>query len=333
MSAPLIIPSSSTATGVTLARHRRLLAEALGTWQQTTVTALATGGEAARVILADELRDDEAGHDPGAAWLYAATGGTTGEQRRILSQREAGYQGARGGVVTSRPFAAAVPASTPIEVTSPLPVKDHLGVQGLNRFVNMALARIRVEVRLALTGNGTSSHDLGALAPWLTRYEQTAGIYDTAYAPGGAAPALSTYGYRIVGNGASRTLVTDWSYTSAETFYLAAWVHADRYVSDGTAWAYATTPGLQHDAYQSAAPEHWVTAYGCVYALRHLMRLALADRTMDTQERAERLAMLADERRRWSLAARQIQLHEMPRSVPERSSGIISVGYGIGGWS
>jgi hypothetical protein len=328
MPTPLILPSVTA--GTSFRTYRRKLADELGSWQEMAVTAVGTNADAARVVLSDDLRDDEAGYEHiGGRWLYAASGLQADNQRRIISQPETGYQGAIGGVMLSRPFDAALQAGTLVEVTSPLPVKRHLGIKGHRDFINEGLGLIWVEARLSLTGNGTYAYDLSAY-PWLTSYEQMRGIYDTAWQPTGAPSTLSPYGYRLVTNGATATLVTDRSYTTADTFEVAVLVRGDRLISDGLVWFYAdeAAPGLQSDDQQAAAPARWVHAFAMVKALQYLTRLVVADRKMPADEKQAQLAEIMERRRTWARAAAEIKLKEFPTPLPERTVPLVGGTYG-----
>lgn len=323
---PLILPSTTSGTALAVLRHR--LADELGFYQAVAVSDTPTNADAARVVLSDELRDDEAGVGHMAArWLYVATGTQQGTQRRILRQPDAGYQGPVGAVMLSRPLDSTLTEGDQVEVTNPLPVKRHTGVKGLNDIINEALALIWIEARLSLTGNGGYEYDLSAY-PWLRIYEQMRGIYDTRWLPGGSPSELSSYGYRLVTNGATRTLITEQSYTTADTFEVAVIIKADRLVSDGTDWFYADdlAPGLQDDAWETPAPERWVLAFAMVKALQYLTRLLMADQRMDKQERAAALADIMERRQTWARAAAEIKLKEFPTPLPERTQPMVSVG-------
>ena len=320
----IVLSSSQTGTGPTLADYRHRLADELGFYLRTTVSTVATSGEATRVVLANEIRDDEAGYDfMGRPWLYVASGNQSGTQRRILTEDGVGYQGSRSALMLSRPLAGALASGDAIEITSPLPVKRHLAIKGLNDLVNEALDRIWLEARISITGNGTYSYSKASY-PWLTRYDQTRGIYDTLWLSSGEAPALSPYGYRLDVNGQSRTLVTEQSYTTADTFQLAVFVRASRLVYDGASWSYVTSPtGLLNDTYQAAAAEEWVATFGMVKALQHLTRLTLMDRRMDKDEKILMLADLVSRRQQYALAAGEIKRREFPKSLPERSRSFL----------
>lgn len=320
---PLIILSSTVDTGPTLLRLRNRLADTLGFYLPTTVSDTGDNGDAARVVIADELRDDEAGYEfMGTPWLYAQDGAQAGNQRRMIAQPDVGYQGNLGAVVLSRPFAAALAAGTTIEITSPLPVKRTLSIKGLNECLNEGLARIWVEVRVPITGNGTYSYNLAAY-PWLTRYAQTRGIYDALSFGPTMEPTLSSTPYRFVTTGAARTLVARQLYTSADTFYLAAIVRADRYVSDGTSWGYVVTPGLQGDAWQAACPEEWGVCFGMVIALRFLIEWTEKDESISDAVRNRRLANLGRRLQQWASAAAAIKLREFPTPVQEPTEGLV----------
>lgn len=326
MPTPAIIGSAPTSAGPTQRRLRRRLADELGSWQEVTVSATATNPESTRTLIVNELRDDEVGTSHlFDAWAYVRTLAQAGTQRRILAQDEAGWQGAIGVLTTSRPFDAAVTVGAVLEITDPLPVKRHVGrngrsVKGLNDLVNEGLALCRTTARIALTGNGTDTHDLGALYPFITDEAQILGLYDTRWLASGTSPALSPYGARLVRNGVTHTLVTDYAYSTSETFYLDVIVPADLLVYDGAAWAFVTTPGLQGDAWQAAVPEHWALAFGMTKALEYLSRLTLARSDLAADEKKLLLADLLDRRRKWSKAAWLIQQREFPRPTQERTT-------------
>lgn len=327
MSVPFIVVSggSTTATGPSLLTLRNRLADELGFYHPTTVTA-ATGGDPTRVVIAAELEDDEEGADLLARrWLYVRTGAQAGVQRRIVSQPGVGYQGGQSALIMSRAFAAALVSGSAVEVTSPLPVKRHLGVKGLNDCITEALGMLRLAVRITLTGTGTYQQDLSAY-PWLTSVDQTRGIYDTVNLIGGSPPILSGYGYDFVSNGATRTLVTEWPYTTADTYYLDAVIRGDRLVYDGSAWVYLDPddpPGLLDDTYRTAAPEHWVLTFGMVVALRQVQKMLLADGSLPRDEKQMLLADVAQRKRHWSWAARTIVLKEFPPPLQIRSTPLI----------
>ncbi len=322
---PIVVTGAATAAaGSTRVTLRNRLADELGFYLATSVTA-ASNGEAARVALADELRDDESAYAFLGKWVYVRNGAQQDTQRRILSDTETGYQGSSSAVVLSRPFAAALATGTLVEITAPLPSKRSGAIKGLNECINEALGMIRFAVRLTLTGSGTYQQDLSAY-PWLTGIDQTRGIYDTVNAVGGVPPALSAYGYEIVTNGTARTLVTEFPYTSADTFYLDAVARADRYVYDGTSWAFVgqnATPGLLNDAYQTAAPEHWVLAFAMVTALRQVQKMVLADRTLEPTEKRLLIGETVERRRYWNRNAKRIMLTEFPPPLQRPTTPLI----------
>lgn len=323
---PIILNGSGTATGPTLLELRNRLADELGFYHATTVTTEASSSEASRVVIADEVRDDETGFDFLGQWVYARDGAQAGVQQRIISQPGVGYQGARSVLLLSRPFAASLDAGTAIEITAPLPSKRHAAIKGLNDLINEGLARIWVEVRISLTGNGTYQYALDDY-PWLTRKAQTRGIYDQRWTDTSVPAMLSPFPYDIVTNGINRTLQTDVSYTTADTFYLAAIVRADRLVFDGSAWSYVTTPGLLNDTYQAAVPEEWAVAFAMVKALQYLTRLTMASRSLDKDEKAATLADIMDRRRTWATAAAAIKRAEFPKPLHEQAEPMVEAVY------
>lgn len=332
--------STPTGVGTTLRSYYRRLADELGFRQLSVVSTPATGADAARVVIADEWRDDEAGYGlPGRQWLYAAGGDQAEVQRRVLSDRRGdgedgdggvGWQGPIGALLVSRPFAAALEEADQVELTSPLPVRPIGSVKGLTDLVNEALARIWVEARVSLTGDGTREIDLAAY-PWLTTIDQMRGIYDRRQTSVTAEPySLSNSRYRLVTNGVTRTLITDVRYADAEAFELAVIVRGDHLVHDGSAWSY-TTGGLQHDTWMAAAPIEWVCAIGMAKALQYVERLA-ASPLVPAGDREIYAATLlgADGRPRkrvWEYAAAKIVLEERPPPLQHPAESMISGPY------
>jgi hypothetical protein len=283
-------------------------------------TATPSGGDPSRVVLAEELRDDEVGYQLAARqWLYVSTGALAGVQRRLLSPHEAGYQGELGALVVSRPYATPLAAGSLVEVTSPLPVRRHLGVKGLREAVNEALALIKIPIRIVVVGNGTYEYGL-ADYPYLTAAEQVRAVSDTR-ALGPAAPAApSGYPYRIVADGIGRTLVPSAIYGASETFTLDVVIPADRYVHDGSDWTLVDpndTPGLQGDDQQTAAPADWVHAFGMVKALQTVSRVVVAQPRLEPTERQFLLAELMGRRQTWARTAADIKWRAFPQPVQD----------------
>lgn len=321
----VIIPSGASSTaGVSLLTLRQRLADELGFYHGTTATATVANGDAARVMLVEELRDDEAGYElPGSAvWVYVRTGAQAGAQRRVLLQD--GYLGNYGGLRVSRPFGAALASGSAIEVTSPLPVKRTGLVKGLNDCINEALFRLPVEARISFTGNGTDQQALTTY-PWLTNEDQILGLYDRASTVNASdAMGPSPYGFRLASNGATHTLVTERRYSAADTFEAAIVVEGDRLIYDGATWAYATTPGLTSDSHRAAAPEHWVLAFAMVKALQQLEKMVWMRNGVERQARIDAVTEIQRRRATWALAAQRIALHEFPRPAQKRSTPILS---------
>lgn len=327
----VVVSPATTGTGTTWAAYWRRLADELGFWQLAVTTAEASGGEASRVVIAGELRDDEEGFDfLGMPWVYAFSGAQAGTQRRIVADPEAGYIGEHGAFTLSRPFNAALATNDVLEFSSPLPIKRHLGRKGVADFCNDALARCWVEARITFTGDGTREIDLAAYTPSVIFDEwQLRGLYDTRVFGSTTEPyTLSPQGYRVVKNGAALSLVTDTIYATSETFQLAVIVRADRLVYDGASWALTTgTPGLQGDTWQAAAPEEWVLAIGMLKTLQYLTRLVLEDRSLSPEVRRARLGEIADRRLTWAQAAADVVLYEMPKSVPVGNEPMVGTEY------
>jgi len=322
----VIIPSTVAAgAGPTLLTLRQKLADALGFYHATTVTE-ATGGDPSRIVLSDELRDDERGYPfSGQGWVYVRTGAQAGTQRRVISQPDVGYQGSMGVLVASRPFAAPLETGDIIEVTDPLPVKRHLALKGLNTCIDEALERCWVEAQISLTGNGTDAHDL-SIYPYIELgAPQVMGTSDTRWAASNLSAMRSPGRTRIVTNGVTRTLVTDAIYGTSETFTLDVVVRGDRLVFDGTNWFYPTTPGLAGDDWQTAVPERWVITLGMVKALQQLDKMVRMRNGVNPDDRRMAIADIAERRAVWAAAARDIVHYEMPKALPQRAEPFMAL--------
>jgi hypothetical protein len=316
-----VIPEAD-AGGVSLAALRRRLADEFGFWHLTTVTSQATTGEAARLVLSDDVRDDEAGYPwLGTPWVYAATGAQERTQRRVVEQ--GGYLGQYGALTVSRPFGGALAPSSVLDLTSPFPMKRSLGLKGYIDLDNEALARIWVEARIAILGNGTDSYSL-ADYPWLDRGDaQIRGVVDDVGFPTGTSPRQAPGAFRVVTDGTDRTLLVTGRYPASETFYLDVIVRADRLIYDGAGWGYATTPGLQNDSYRAAAPEDWVLAFAMVKACQQLDKVIRADRRMSAQERAAHLAENTERRLTWAAAAAHLKRTAFPQPYLRSSAPLV----------
>jgi hypothetical protein len=315
----------TTSPGTTRARYRRLLAEQLGRWQEITVTTEATGGEASRVVIADELRDDEAVFSypwPDDSWLYVRSGSQAETQRRVLSLPDVGYQGPRSALLLSRPLAAPLAVGTAVELTSPLPCDPMLGVKGLDTLIDEALNRCWIQAAVEIVGNGTDQYDLG-LYPFIELDRQVHGISDARWGSSTEARSQASTLARILTDGAERTLVTDTVYGTSSTFWLDVVVRADLLV--GPAWAYTTTPGLASDAATAAVPERWVTTIGMVKGLDALQKMAQANRRLDPDAVTRAVAALDRRRRIWAAAAARIKAYEMPKAGPALRAPAVAV--------
>ena len=302
---------ASSATGPTLLHLKTQLAQEFMYHLATTVSATATQGDLTRVVLADELRDDQPDYENDTAhWLYARTGVQAGTQRRVI-RGDPGNIHTMGAVVLSRPLSAALASGTTIDVTSPLPMTQAGSVKGLQECLLEGMARIRVRARVALTGTGTRSTSLASY-PWLTDVNQIMGIYDTVWDSDPASGERSPYGHRLVIDNVARTLVTDQSYATNETFYLDVIVRADRLVYDGSAWGYVTSLANVTDSYQFACDERWALQFGLWRAARYA-RLWLKTVRMDPDRKAAMLDEVEQRYRSAVAACNLIKGGEFPR--------------------
>jgi hypothetical protein len=309
-----MVPADLAGAGPTLREYRADLGETLGLYQHIMVTSISASGEAARLISAEELRDDE--EQPlqfVGAYAYAVDGLQAGQQRRVLKQR---FDDPFDTLMLARPFAAPLAVGTSVEVTWPLPVKKLSAVKGLNDIVNEALDRCRVVGRLPLVGDDTRSFNLAA-TPFISSEEDTNGIYDwQSTMQTTDPPALSPHGYSLRVDGRTVSLQTDYRYASGDPFELAVFTTGKNLIGQNGIWGYSTT-GLVHDDDQGAVPLYWVRAFGMVKAIDHLLLLARRDPALMTdQQQAEWLATRA----RWLATAAKIVVDEFPTPNPKSAA-------------
>jgi hypothetical protein len=325
VASPLIVLTGTSTVGIgpTLADLRHELADQLGLYAQARISAVPSGGDTTRYALSDDLRDDESARPFERTYLYVADGAQAGAQARIARD---GYLGPLSAVRLARPLPATLDVNTSVEVTSPLPVKRYLDVKGLNDCIDEALARLPATVLLTFTGNGTGTYSLAAY-DWLASDVATLGLYDTLQQGATLPPTLSPRPYRIVGDGATRSLRPSWNYGSGTTFYLAAQVRADRLISDGTTWAYTTfgTRGLRNrDTYQCAADPRWVLVWAMVKALAEVRKILLADRSIPGDEKGPLLEDVARRINSWGTAAKRIIAAEFPKPISEPTAPLVA---------
>ena len=318
---PLIVGSSSTPTTfLTVAEHYRLLADQIGRYCYTTVSETLPSGEPGRWVLLDDLKDDEDERLQFAGgYLNVVTGEQAGSQRRI---RREGFEGPFGALGLSRVLVndAGVPnslaAGVGVEVTTPLPVRRIGTTKGLVDLVREACQRLLTEVRIPLTGNGTSLYSLQGYGSVLSE-NQLDSIWDVwAVAP--SEPLhRSRHVPKIIRNGATVTLDTGVTYTSAESFEVKAYVRASKLVyTVAGGWAYSTV-GPVNDSDQVAVPSEWVLPVAMFKGLQYLRRTIRLDPRLSASDKADQLSEMADSYRSWRAAAvdvilAQPQLEALP---------------------
>lgn len=317
---PTAITVAEPAPGSSLLDLCCRVADTVGFRVGTVVTDTPAAGETGRVVLSDELRDDEVGYDLMASgWLYVASGTQAQTQRRMVGEPEAGYQGPAAAVVVSRPFDLAPVGGDVIHVTSPLPMRRHLGVPGYREAINAGLALIWIEVRWAITGNGTDSYGLDEIAGYVQRGElQLVGLADTRSGADDDAPRRSSDPIRVVTSGAQHTLVVPTLYSTSQTFYLDTLLRADRLIWDGAGWqlrAPGVAPGLQNDTDECACPDDWAYTFGVWKAYEAQHRLLELRNGIAPEDRARADAYLTRQRASWAAAARGIKAFEMARPL------------------
>lgn len=312
----VIVPATSAGVGVTRRVLRSALADQLGVYRSVTVSDLASGPDANRVVISEDLRDDE--DEPefwGQFFVYVVDGDQAGAQRRVVQR---GYHGSISALILSRPLDLAPEPGTTVLVTSPLPIERIGRTKGLNQIVQEAADRTTVEARLAFTGDGSRAVSL-VDAPYVTNEDQLRGIYDARLTGLASDPLdLSPDLFRLALDGADRSIVVTNAYGSGESFEVAVGMSGGSLIYSSGAWAYSTS-GLTSDDDQVAVPTHWIVAIGMVKALQHLRTLIGLDRSLSPQERAIHLDDVERRMRVWAPAAAEIKRREFPQPVQQNS--------------
>jgi hypothetical protein len=332
---PLIVPSAPGVVigGITLEDYLLDLARSLGTHLRTTASQRRPSGETGRWLVVDETLDADDLRDRFSGGYATMKNGLLGGTARRI--RETGYEGPSGALAMTRVFSRTVGGSvvptTPepgavVDLTEPLPLRAVSTVAGLDRFVNQALERIRIPVRLPLSGNGTTRYALSDYRE-ITSLSQTDGLYDRR--PGTAsdetAASRSARGYDLTVDGAAVTLETAIAYGEDEPFELACLLEASHVVDDGTGWGYVGN-GLVQDNDQAAVPLRWVTTGAMVLALEYLLRENERDRTADEPTKGHRRAELSHRlESRWAPAWQRIVQTRLPRRSADPVREFVSV--------
>lgn len=329
-SAALIVPDA--ATGGTPSRFpslddlTSLLGDQLGLWLEDVVSDTVPGGEPGRWVLCDALKDDEhVRAQLAGGWVYVLSGEQRGASRRI---RDEGYEGPYGAVALARVLDGNLSADTVVAFSDPLPVVRTGLVKGLREIIVEAADRIRVEVRLPLTGNGTHRQDLSAW-PFVQSLNDTDGVYDSRWLAGAYPTRRSVQQHDITTNGALITLETQIAYSGTEAFELKAFCPASRLTNDSGVWGY-DPDGPSDGLDQVAAPSGWVLPIAMTIALDYLTARAEADATMSDADRAR---LVGSYRRRlaerWGPAAQQIIRRMLPRKATDPPRQIVTVAGGL----
>jgi hypothetical protein len=237
---PLIIPSSSTADGISLSTYRRRLAEEIGVHMVGTTTTPASGLEAERYVVSLDVRSDTA--PPGffdGLYLYVTTGAQAGVQRRLVG---GGFEGPAGALVVDYPFDAALASGVTFELSA-LPAVTYLGLRGMNVLLNRALEELPLVDKLPIAA--VTAQREYSLASYDWPIKAIRDVYEprlVATDPLVRAPR----GWRLVLDGEAPTLVLDTSYTTGDTFYIEVTRPASTRIRASGAWG-DTSSGLSAD--------------------------------------------------------------------------------------
>lgn len=314
MAGPIIGGAVDTAAGILRSVYRRALGAQVGPFAVYRTDGMATGGEARRWLACSSLIDgEEDATRLGGRYVYIADGDHAGFQTRIVST---GYEGDLGYVRVTRPFPDALAPGTTFEISRDLPCEPYLDVLGLNQLVNQALDRTTIEYRLALTGNGTRSVSL-ADEGYIDQDDRIDAIFDTTAMLVGSPLEPSPYGARIDTSGATRTLVTDYTYIADQPFEVRILRRGSTLVKSGGAWG-SSSVGLASDAQAAAVPVAWVVAAGMGKALDARAALIRQDERLSRQEKADRLVEIERDSRYWRAAFARIVRDQFPQPTPRR---------------
>lgn len=244
MPIPLILPSSSTADGISLATYRQRLAEELGTFLVGTTGTPAAGLEAERYVSSVDLRSDAP--SPGlfdALYLYVTSGAQAGVQRRLLA---GGYEGPAGALVVDYPFDAPLAAGVTFELSA-LPARTYLGLRGMHVYLNRALEALPLIDRLPIPA--VTAQREYPLIDYSWPIKAIRDVYEprsVATDPLVRAPRT----WRFVNDGESPTLILGDSYTTGDTFYVEVTRPASTRIRSAGAWG-DTAAGLSADTDQA----------------------------------------------------------------------------------
>lgn len=323
MPAPIVVLSTTTPDGIGPTRkdYRRAIGQAIGRHRVFTVTSTPSGHPDAdrEVVIAALSRD---GHPPGrldGSFLYACDGVDLDETRAIMGGT---FAAGIGSVLVDAPYSTPLASGTEVEISWPLPGGPWMDIRSLNDFVQDALDRIVVPLRITMTGNGTRSYSVGLDYPYLYGPDSIIGVADSRGITTGYPTENSIYPAEIRRSGVGMTLVTGELYSTSETFEVVIAIPASRWVYDGTAWGYVTgnPQSLSYDSWQAAAPIGWVQAFGAAKALEWMITEVEADEDLDDKARSRRLDALQRRYEKWLTAAADIKATKFPKppSMPER---------------
>jgi hypothetical protein len=266
MPAPLVIPSSDTASGIALTRYREELGPLLGLFAATTVTSAAASLEATRTVLSSALASDAAKPDHwDGHFVYVRDGAQAGSQRRVI---DGSFQGPQGALLVDYPFDAALAIGTTFEV-SVLPAGDWQGIKGLNDAINRALDTLPVVSRVAITSDGLARV---SLANYAWPIKGVRGVYDDISATDDTLiPTSQRWSFENDAEGPYVQLTT--AYSSGTVFYLELLRSARTRIRQNGAWGDSST-GLENEDDEALYDARTVALAALPIATARLARMA-----------------------------------------------------------
>lgn len=326
MPVPIVVATPTTAldgVGPTREELRRYTGRAIGRLRVLltgTPVSLTASPDANREVIINALAADGMPTDRlDGNWLYFPSGAYAGQTRGVWG---GSLHGARGAILLDQPLSDIVPEGTTVELSHPVPGDEWFDQRGLNQFVQEGLERILVPIRIPLVATGSNSLALGIDYDWLYDEAQLIGIEDGDQSYSDYPDLPSAYPVTIRRSAAGANLILWRRYSAGEAFTLVAAVPADRYVFDGTSWAYRPRGfgGLQADHWQTAAPREWVIPFAASKALEYLIGETEADERLSDALRKRRLDAYNRKYEKFVTVAADIKATRFPRAetAPER---------------
>ena len=265
MSYPLITPSvssSSTVTGVSLARYRNRLSKTLGYFATGTVTTRTSSLEAEKFVIAATLKSDQVPPEHfDELFLYVTSGDQAGQQRRLV---DGAFDGPNGALRVDAAFTAALAADTTFEIAV-VPAVRCLGIGGTNEAINWSLETLPIVDVVPVVSDGTRRVTVSQYT-WPVKGVQ--GVY-RPISVSDERLCLTSQRATFVNDAESPYVQLDCAVTSGTTFYLGLLRPASTRIQQNDVWGDSTS-GLVNDSDAALYDEATVVTQARPEALRRM---------------------------------------------------------------